>query len=204
MASWKYSGYSIRRRFYTNYCMGYESDTSWHWLLELKLRRTIGNNFQSFFSDVMEARYGENFVRIKPYGKLGDSGCDGYLQSDGSVYACYGAQNDAAGSAAGIISKMKDDFAKVLEKLPDIMNSWHMTHNIVEGLPIEALALKKSFEEKHCEVSFHFFGRPKFVEILDALTEDQRITFLGAYARNSDYIELSPVRSYLTELVVNK
>lgn len=53
------------------------NDLSWHWLLELKLRRTTGNAFQTFFADVMEARYGDDYVRVKAYGSLGDKGCDG-------------------------------------------------------------------------------------------------------------------------------
>lgn len=183
--------------------MNQQSDQSWHWLLELKLRKTSGNAFQTFFSDLMEAKYGEDFVRVKPYGRLGDKGCDGYLQSTGTVYACYGAQNGATGAVASFIKKMNDDFAKARTDLGGIMKSWQMTHNIIEGLPVEAILAKDKLEKDHTSIEFGFVGKPKLLKIMGGLSEDQRVGFLGEYARNQDYydIQMIEVKELVDSLV---
>ena len=43
-----------------------------------------------FFADVMTRAHGDDYVATRPYGSLGDKGCDGYLASVGEVFACYG------------------------------------------------------------------------------------------------------------------
>ena len=56
--------------------------TEEHWWkisLRLKLRQSSGDQFQQFFSLLMEQLHGSDFVRIRPFGQLGDKGCDGYL-----------------------------------------------------------------------------------------------------------------------------
>jgi len=51
----------------------------------------------------MEKLHGDDFVRIRPLGSLGDKGCDGYLRSNGQVFQCYGKLEDAPVRAAGIV-----------------------------------------------------------------------------------------------------
>ena len=50
----------------------------WRVALELKLRKCSGDAFQEFFSTVMLKVHGSDFVRLRPFGVLGDKGCDGY------------------------------------------------------------------------------------------------------------------------------
>lgn len=50
----------------------------WRIALELRLRKCNGNAFQNFFSTVMAQLHGDDFVRVRPFGKLGDKGCDDY------------------------------------------------------------------------------------------------------------------------------
>lgn len=149
-----------------------------------------GVAFQSFFAEVMEVVYGSDYVKIKPYGSLGDKGCDGYLQSTGSVFACYGAQNGAAGTVAALLSKMNDDFDSAKLKLSKIMKCWCMTHNIVEGLPTDALELMQTFKDANTGLEFEFHGQPRFVELFSQMTDVKRESFLGATARNKDFIAL--------------
>lgn len=178
-------------------------DISWHWLLELKLRKTNGNAFQDFFSDVMEACHGSDFVRIKPYGKLGDSGCDGYLNSTGDVFACYGAQNGAAPSVNYVVTKLKEDFEKAKENLSDIMNCWHMTHNFIEGVPVEAVEALNELKKANPETTLGFFAQPNFREIFSEFNATQRSEFLGPCAQNTDYqrLQISEVRELVGSLI---
>ena len=65
----------------------------WRIALELRLRQSHGDAFQDFFSVVMGQLHGSDFVRVRAYGSLGDKGCDGYLQTTGQLFQCYGALN---------------------------------------------------------------------------------------------------------------
>jgi hypothetical protein len=116
----------------------------WRIALELKLRKCNSDAFQDFFSDVMGKLHGTDFVRVRAFGRLGDKGCDGYLQSCGQVFQCYGALNGVLGAVSYLIRKMGDDFAKALGAIPEIMKEWHMVHNLVEGLPIESIKSSKN------------------------------------------------------------
>ena len=81
----------------------------WRIALELKLRKCNGESFQDFFADVMAKVHSSDYVRVRPFGSAGDKGCDGYLQSSGQVFACYGALNGSAGRVSYLIGKMGDD-----------------------------------------------------------------------------------------------
>jgi len=61
----------------------------------------------------MEKVHGNDFVRVRPFGTLGDKGCDGYLASNGQVFQCFGKLEDAAPNSAAIVQKLKDDYALV-------------------------------------------------------------------------------------------
>lgn len=163
---------------------------SWHWMLELKLRTLQGNAFQDFMADLMQARYGDDFVRVKPYGSLGDKGCDGYRITDGAVFACYGAQNGATANVSQLVKKMEEDFAKASSQLASIMRSWHMTHNLIAGVPVEALMKRKEIETANPNIVIGLIGPPKIREIMGELSEQDRIKLIGPAARNKDYQHL--------------
>ncbi len=80
--------------------------------LVLKLRQSYGESFQSFFSNVMGKLHGDDYVCVRASGSLGDKGCDGYLNSLGQVYQCYGAINGSKDKVSTLIGKMKTDFIK--------------------------------------------------------------------------------------------
>ncbi len=77
--------------------------------------------------------HSDDFVRVRPFGQKGDKGCDGYLQSSGQLFACYGAVNGDKGKVDYLVSKMDEDFAKAKKNLSEIMKEWHMVHNLVDG-----------------------------------------------------------------------
>jgi hypothetical protein len=159
----------------------------WKIALELKLRKCSGNAFQEFFSDVMAAAHGSDFVRVRPYGSLGDKGCDGYLQSTGTVFACYGALNGDGGKVDYLIGKMGDDYGKSLVALPTIMTGWQMVHNLVDGLPTEAiLKLNELKSVDKAQHDFGFMGLEGFEQLIFSLQPHQIETLLGMAATAQD------------------
>jgi hypothetical protein len=158
----------------------------WRVGLELKLRKSSGDAFQEFFSSLMGKLHGDDFVRVRPFGSLGDKGCDGYLQSNGQVFQCYGALNADGGKVAYLIGKMEEDFAKAAKALPSIMKEWHMVHNLVDGLPIEAVETLEALRKANPTCRFGFVGMDGFEERLFALSHPHIEDLVGAVATSTD------------------
>ena len=175
----------------------------WKICLRLKLRQSSGDDFQTFFSDVMGKLHGSDFVRIRPFGALGDKGCDGYLKSSGIVFQCYGAVNGDKNKVGYLISKMETDFGKARSGVSDIMKEWKMVHNLVEGLPIEAVQTLDNMEQENPMIQFAFFGLESFENDIDALTAEQKMELLGPVATNQDAqnLQVDQLKSLIDDLV---
>lgn len=171
----------------------------WKICLRLKLRQTSGDAFQDFFSDVMGKLHGDDFVRVRPFGSKGDKGCDGYVNSTGELFQCYGALNGDKGKVDYLIGKMEEDFGKANAQLSGIMKEWHMVHNLVDGLPIEAVQTLKALEKGNPKIKFGFIGFEGFEDRINMLFESQKVELLGPLATNADAQDLQI--SELKELV---
>ena len=95
--------------------------------------------------------HGDDFVRVRPFGKLGDKACDGYLNSSGQVFQCYGAMNGETKQVAKPTKKMTDDFGTAAAKLAAIMREWHMVLNLIEGVPTD----NEDNDHKNCRNCLH-------------------------------------------------
>lgn len=171
----------------------------WRIALELKLRKCNSDAFQDFFSTVMGLLHGDAFVRVRPYGALGDKGCDGYLQSSGQLFQCYGALAGELKQVATLTTKMTDDFAKALKNLAAIMKEWHMVHNIADGLPVEAVTTMNTLQEANPSLGFGFVGLEGFSERVFRLQPFQIEALLGPAATDTDATSLDTAA--LRELV---
>ena len=175
----------------------------WKISLRLKLRQSSGDVFQAFFSDVMEKLHGSDFIRIRPFGALGDKGCDGYLKSSGVIFQCYGAVNGDKNKVGYLISKMETDFGKARSKVSDIMKEWKMVHNLVDGLPIEAVQTLDKLEQENAQVQFAFYGLESLENDIDALTDGQKMELLGPVATNNDVqdLQVDELKSLIDDIV---
>jgi hypothetical protein len=162
----------------------------WRIALELKLRKSNGDAFQDFFCLVMSKAHGDDFVRVRAYGALGDKGCDGYLQSSGQVFQCYGALNGERGKVAYLINKMGTDFSLAVSAVPSIMKEWHMVHNLVDGLPIHAVEKLDALRKADPSRKFGFIGLEGFEERIFSLKLHQIETLLGVVATSQDAQDL--------------
>ncbi|SKC61720.1 hypothetical protein SAMN05445504_0032 [Burkholderia sp. CF099] len=158
----------------------------WRIALELRLRKSNSDAFQDFFSTVMGLLHGDDFVRVRPYGVLGDKGCDGYLQSSGQLFQCYGALAGELKQVAPLTNKMTDDFAKALKNLSAIMKEWHMVHNIADGLPVEAVTTMNTLKGANPTLTFGFIGIEGFSDRVFHLQPFQIESLLGPAASDTD------------------
>jgi hypothetical protein len=163
-----------------------EQRSGWRLALELKLRKCAGDAFQDFFSSVMSKAYGSDYIRLRAHGKLGDKGCDGYLDSSGRVFQCYGALNGDSGKVSYLIAKMDEDFAKAKAGVPELLKEWHMVHNLVDGLPIEAVQKLNELAKANPTIKFGFLGHEALEEIIFGLEHEKITDLLGAVATGDD------------------
>jgi hypothetical protein len=180
-----------------------EQRYGWRIALELKLRKSSGDAFQEFFSAMMAAVHGTDFVRVRAFGALGDKGCDGYLQSSGQVFACYGALNSDSGKVSYLIKKMGDDFTKAVKAIAAIMKEWHMVHNLVDGLPTDAILKLDELRRANSDRKFGFIGLEGLEERLFALDLYKIEGLLGmvATAQDSQNLQAAELRDLVSAIM---
>jgi hypothetical protein len=173
----------------------------WRIALELKMRKSQGDVFQDFFCTLMEEMHGIDFVRVRPFGQLGDKGCDGYLQPTGQVFQCYGALDGGdAGRVSYLVKKMGEDFRKAVKAIPKIMKEWHMVHNFVDGLPVNAVEKLGKLEKADGKRKLGFISMPWFELKIFALEPASIERLLGPVATAQDFQNLQAAE--LRDLIV--
>jgi hypothetical protein len=180
--------------------MSAEQKYWWGVALELKLRKSSGDAFQDFFSVLMGQLHGSDFVRVRAFGKLGDKGCDGYLMTSGQVFQCYGAVNGDGGKVSYLVKKMATDCSKALKALPSILKEWHIVHNLVDGLPVEAVQTLDSLGKSHPTRKFGFIGLEGFQERIFRLDHSRIEQLLGVVATSQDAqnLQISELRDLIS------
>ena len=83
---------------------------------KLKIYSKYGNEFQSFFEDIMEKLY-PNFRKVPP--ARGDGGNDGWIKELGRYYQVY-APNTPQTKDSEAANKLKTDFLKLIENWDNI------------------------------------------------------------------------------------
>ena len=82
------------------------------------------------------------------------------------------------------------DHAKAAKKLGSLMMEWNMVHNLVDGLPIEAVQALDALKQANPKQGFAFFGLESFEEIIFSLDEQKIEDILGIAATALDGLDL--------------
>lgn len=90
-----------------------------------------GNEFQDWFATIMEKRFPGDFIRVRPWGKVGDRKNDGYVRSTRSLFQVY-APNDM--SATKALAKIDEDYNGALPYWEQYFDTWIFVHNSKQGL----------------------------------------------------------------------
>ena len=172
---------------------------------DAKIRNAYGAAFQDFFSTVMEKLHGDDFVRVRPFGSLGDKGCDGYVSSKGQVFQCYGKLEDAPVNAAGIVKKLGDDYGLAASHLTAIMKEWHFAHNLVNGLPTEAVLKIEGMKTAFPQHGFGTIGPAGLEQRVFLLNDAQLFDLLGpaATAEDGRNLRMDEVRALVDSLMTS-
>lgn len=153
----------------------------WQWQLSLRLRlhQVHGDAFQEFFATVMSRVHGDDYIPVRAFGRLGDKGCDGYLDSTGSLFACYGKLADVSPVVSTLVNKINDDFAKALANFADTMKEWRFVHNLMNGLPAEAVLAIKTLQASNPGLKIAVVGPDGLEKLVFQMQEIDLIGLLG-------------------------
>lgn len=179
-----------------------EEAYQWRLSLEVKLRRAHGDALQDFFSTVMERRHKSDFVRVRPFGALGDKGCDGHLLSNGQFFQCYGKVGDASLNVATLIKKMDDDFEKAKTNFSSSMREWHFVHNLLDGVPSEVLSKLSELRTANPNCKFGVAAYEWFADTIFSLPQEDIVALLGptATAELSLGLDIGVVKELLSAI----
>lgn len=119
--------------------------------LELRFRercRDVGESFQDFFSTLMELRYPKgDFIRVRPWGDVGDRKNDGYLSSKRYLFQCFGPRSMSP--LKKCLAKVKEDFAGALPYWKKYFDTWVFVHNGIDGIAPDLAELLLQLSAKH-------------------------------------------------------
>lgn len=148
-------------------------------LLQFKIRiyQKSFTEFQSFFEEVMEQKYGSKFKKIRPNWPLGDGGNDGYIPSTGTYFQSYAPKNPT--------DKDKEAAKKFEADFINLKNSWDKISTIkcynfvfndkYTNSSIQLEETRSRLENENPEISFNIFLCKDLEEIFLTLASDQFI-----------------------------
>lgn len=171
----------------------------WRQLLELKLRRSSKEGFQTFLGEFMERVYPDDYVRIRPHGNKGDGGRDGYRRSTNTLYQCFGADNGHVTRIDSVCKKLKSDFKTAVENHKN-MKVWLFTHNLIEvSDPLYKCLEEIEPEAKQRGITTGIFALENFKKLLPNLSNEDLEELIGIGSFNAEDIEKLP--SLVNEII---
>jgi hypothetical protein len=97
-----------------------------------RYRNCYANAFQDLFSDIMEQVHPDgDFVRVRPWGNVGDQKNDGYIHSTRQLFAVYGPRSP---TAAQICNKVTSDYEGAVPHWEAWFSEFIFVHNDPDGV----------------------------------------------------------------------
>jgi hypothetical protein len=146
-----------------------------------------GEEFQNLFSSLMELRYPGDFVRVRPWGKLGDRKNDGYLPSKRRLHQCYAPRELGMATCQ---KKINEDFSEALPYWKEHFDEWIFTHNDSEGLPADILKLLLDLTAANEPVRVLSWGYAELRVEFQQLNEKDTATLLGPAPSRRDIVDV--------------
>jgi tetratricopeptide (TPR) repeat protein len=135
--------------------------------------------FQSFFENIMESAF-PDFRKIRPYGKKGDKGNDGYRPESGIYYQVYGPR-DPSEKEAEAARKLKKDYEKLKttwSEIAQIKTFYFVFNDKWEGTTIEIESALAELKAANPEIDFRLL-LPKHLRDIFFTLKIESIQSLG-------------------------
>jgi hypothetical protein len=160
------------------------------------------DEFQNFFSSIMEKRYPGDFIRVRPWGNVGDRKNDGYLKSKRMLFQSY-APNEISASAC--VSKIDEDFSGALPHWNTYFDTWVFVHNSLQGLGPDVTEKLLALGKKHIELTLTHWGFEELRQEAMRLLEPELASLLGPAPSRQGMMDLGladllPVLDHIARL----
>lgn len=158
---------------------------------EMKFRllyvESTGDSFQNFFSTIMEMRYPGDFVRVRPWGNIGDRKNDGYLRSKRKLFQCFAPREMTLSKCT---KKINSDFTGALPYWRQYFDEWVFTHNDIQGLAPDVLKLLLDLSSKNKPLVAKHWGFNELLLEFKALSPTDVASLLGPAPGLKDVVDV--------------
>jgi hypothetical protein len=183
-ASWSYHAQLARKS--TPDKMDHFSRQYLRMIFKERFTDAQGNDFQKLFGQIMNLRFPHDFTQTRPWGKLGDDKCDGYLPSQRRFYQCY-APDDMKKSET--LKKLRADFAGALPHKRKHFTVWVFVHNARDGQIPSWLTLELDrLRQEHQDITVETLGYFELLEEALKLGEGQLVDLFGPLPSQRDML----------------
>ncbi len=146
-----------------------------------------GNEFQDFFSEIMEKCHPGDFQRVRPWGNAGDRKNDGYLPSQRMLFQVYAPNNMKSANA---IAKIKADFNGALFHWEKYFDRWILVHNSRQGLGPDVVALLNELTICYEAVTARSWGFEELRQKVFTLNAANLASLLGHDPSSTDMLDV--------------
>lgn len=161
-----------------------------------QLLKAYGTQFQDLFYRLMNEKY-DDFIPVKPHGRYGDSGCDGYLANHGEYFQIYGPEVPK-NSIDCACSKIKKDFEKLYNLINDENNYYpaiKVFSFVFNNKTDEIISMKLSntinqLRAENKTIKFSIWDTQKLEKLFAELEFSQQERVLSDYSFEDDNINI--------------
>lgn len=146
---------------------------------QLRIHQSAGEAFQDFFSDLMNAVYGDRFQAVRPWGNLGDRGNDGFIADEAHYFQLHAPHADSRPDPVGAAGKARDDFAKLLQAYPQLKHYTFVHNDRYRGMPVQVTDALQDIASRFGVAADGLDSR-KLGNLFNRLSDDDRMAVLGA------------------------
>lgn len=168
---------------------------------KLRIYEGTGDSYQDLFSSIMELSHPGDFMRMRPWGNIGDKKNDGYIRSQRHLYQVY-APNDINLNARAAVKKINDDFSGALPHWKIYFDKWTFAHNSFIGLGPHILETLLNIEKNNSHITIGHFGPMELRSKLFNLQEEDIELVLGPAMMRPNQITFEEINQVLRQLDV--
>lgn len=168
-------------------------DFDWEWQkirLDNDLMKIDGDAFETRFQAIAKARWGTDFQPSIPMGSRGDLKCDGYRQSTGTVFQCFGPRYGQV-NVDDALGKIADDFAGARAHWGDLLKEWVFVVNVYrDKVPAELIQAVAQLEADS-GVATRLLNRTDIAAIAEALPPLKRKELWGHAPQPAEMVRIT-------------
>lgn len=169
------------------------NEIEWRWQkirAESEFKDLDGDAFENRFQAIAKKLWKTDFTATIPMGRRGDLKCDGFRHSTGTVYQCYGPRYGQANVDAAL-AKIDEDFRGAKDHWGDELKEWKFVYNLYRDKVPSDITLRIAELSRELGVQAAPFSRSDILDLLEALTEDDRADLFGRAPGPTDMVKVN-------------